>query len=182
LDDDVEARMLFHQQLGDTFCMVDDARGPAMVCRRDRYPDRGLLLLLGPAEAGTDGNRSSKRRGSQPESSSTHFFLSQVRVFCFSRARPMSPAGSHDRRDSERCTSMAMMMIAPWMAPMRYSLTKFDRSMMLPTISRMKAPQIVPQMRPTPPRSAVPPTTTAVIACSSHRMPVVAEVEPRRGT
>ena len=75
-----------------------------------------------------------------------------------------------------------MMMIAPWMAPIRYSLTKFDSSMMLPTSSRMKAPQIVPQTRPAPPFSAVPPTTTAVIACSSHRMPVVAEVEPRRGT
>ena len=68
------------------------------------------------------------------------------------------------------------------MAPIRYSLTKFDRIMMLPTISRMKAPQIVPQMRPTPPLSAVPPTTTAVMACNSHNMPVVAEVEARRGT
>ncbi|MNU09796.1 hypothetical protein D3C72_2565740 [compost metagenome] len=68
------------------------------------------------------------------------------------------------------------------MAPIRYSEMKFDSSMMLPTSSRMKAPQIVPHTRPAPPLSAVPPTTTAVIACNSHRMPVVADVEPRRGT
>src|SRR5882757_4552710 len=43
-------------------------------------------------------------------------------------------------------------------------------------------PQIAPQMRPTPPRSAVPPTTTAVMACNSHISPVVADVDPRRGT
>src|SRR5690606_39210863 len=181
LDDDVEARMLFHQELGDTFGVIDHAGRPAVVGGGDGHADRGLLLLLGPAEAGADGNGSGKCGGGQAESSSTHVFSPKYGSL-FRPGATHSPAGSHDRRDSERCTSMAMMMMAPWMAPIRYSLMKFDSSMILPTISRMKAPQIVPHMRPTPPRSAVPPTTTAVIACSSHRMPVVAEVEPRRGT
>src|SRR3546814_12734960 len=54
----------------DAFGMVYHAGRPAVVGGGDGHPDRGLLLLLGPAEAGADGNRSGKRGGSQPESRS----------------------------------------------------------------------------------------------------------------
>ena len=64
---------------------------------------------------------------------------------------PDLPVYPHRLRDSPRCASIAMMMIAPWTAPMRYSLTTFDNSMILPMTSRMSAPAIVPQICPTPP-------------------------------
>ena len=54
--------------------------------------------------------------------------------------------------------------------------------MMLPTTTRMIEPATVPQIRPVPPRSGVPPMTTAVIACNSHSRPVLGVAELRRGT
>ncbi|MNF80849.1 hypothetical protein D3C84_631020 [compost metagenome] len=44
------------------------------------------------------------------------------------------------------------------------------------------APTRVPKMRPSPPLREVPPTTTAAMASSSHKSPVVGVAEPRRGT
>jgi hypothetical protein len=52
LDDDVEARMLLHQQLGDTLGVKHHACRPAVVGGRDRNADRDLLLLLRVGHAG----------------------------------------------------------------------------------------------------------------------------------
>src|SRR5271166_5801259 len=81
-----------------------------------------------------------------------------------------------------RCNRAAPRIMMPCTAPLRYTLIMFVRLRMFPIIVKIRAPIIDPETRPVPPRSAVPPTTTAVIASSSQRTPVEEDADPSRGT